>query len=572
MSSRWQRYRQATEPLPDQILTWLFYGAGQLGVAGQPILEPRPTCGPNEILVRVDALGLCASDAKMVRMGSDYPLFFARDFAADPARLGHEAALTVIEVGERWRQQYRPGQRLGIQPDVYLDGQRVIFGVNIPGAMTQFLTLDERVLAGDEGSYVFPAPPELGYTDVALLEPWACVEVAYSLARRLEPKAGGLMWLKGQPRLPRRYHMSRPLTSARVILTDTPAELAAWVRTQPVEVIERNGADTPTLVTEFTGGRGFDDIILLDPGQAATVADAASALAPAGVFNLVTAENLAGPVAIDVSRLHYEHLAYLGCPGPDIAQAYGVERNRADLRPGGVAWIVGAGGTMGRMHLLRALEMEHGPRAIIATNRGQARLASLQKDFAALAQAKGCELIAFSPEAEPDRLERELERLAGGRGCDDIVVVVPNAAVIDQVAPYLARDGMLVLFAGVRAGQTASLPLDRVALHGAQFTGTSGSKLADQLALVAKIQAGKASPGRAVAAIGGLKALGQGLAAVIEQRFPGKVIIFPQLLDLPLLSLAELETVLPAVYARLGPGQNWTQPAEQVLFEHYLGQ
>ena len=67
-----------------------------------------------------------------------------------------------------------------------------------------------------------------------------------------------------------------------------------------------------------------------------------------------------------------------------------------------------------------------------------------------------------------------------------------------------------------------------MALHGAQITGTSGSKLADQLALVAKIQAGKATPARAVAAIGGLKALGEGLAAVIEQRYPGKVVIFPQ--------------------------------------------
>ena len=217
------------------------------------------------------------------------------------------------------------------------------------------------------------------------------------------------------------------------------------------------------------------------------------------------------------------------------------------------------------MHLQRALEMEHGPRAIIATNRGLPRLASLHKDFASLARAKGCDFIAFSPEAEPARLERELERLTGGRGCDDIVVVAPNVTVIEQAAPYLARDGMLVLFAGVRSGQTASLPLDLVALHGAQITGTSGSKLADQLALVAKIQAGKATPARAVAAIGGLKALGEGLAAVIEQRYPGKVVIFPQLLDLPLTSLTELETILPEL-----SGQSWTPQVEQALFEHYL--
>ena len=153
MTSRWQHYRQAVHSLPSQTLAWPFGGRGldSVGVGGQPVLEPVPCCGEDEILVRVDALGLCASDAKMVRMGGDYPLFFDRDFAADPARLGHEAALTVVAVGKRWR-RHASGLRLGIQPDVYLNGQRAIFGVNIAGAMTQYLTLGRDHRAGQ---YIF---------------------------------------------------------------------------------------------------------------------------------------------------------------------------------------------------------------------------------------------------------------------------------------------------------------------------------------------------------------------------------------------------------------------------------
>ncbi len=292
--------------------------------------EPMPACGPEQVLVRVDALGLCASDAKMVRMGQDYPLFFPRDFAAHPARLGHEAALTVIEVGERWRDHYRPGQRLGVQASVYNDGRRTIFGVNLPGAMTQYLVLDEAVLAGDAGSYVFPVPDSLTYVDIALLEPWACVDVAYTPVRRLAPKPGGTLWIRGRPDGPDHYTMSQPLTSARVVLTDVPSELATWVKSQPVEVIEHIASATSTPLHSGTSSNlppatcNFDDIILLDPGSAEVVAEAMDCLAHGGLLTLVTDRPLDGPVTVDVGRLHYEPLSITGCTGPDIAEAYGV--------------------------------------------------------------------------------------------------------------------------------------------------------------------------------------------------------------------------------------------------------
>ncbi len=557
-----------TSPLPSTILSWPFFGAGiaSLGVGGQPVVEPMPVCGPGEILVRVDALGLCASDAKMVRMGPDYPLFFPRDFARHPARLGHEAALTVIEVGERWQDQYQPGQRLGVQANVFNGGQRAIFGVNIPGAMTQYLLLDERVLAGDDGPYIFPVPDDaLSYADIALLEPWACVDVAYTPVRRLEPKPGGTLWIRGHPGDATPYHFSAPLpsarlTSARVFLTDVPPALAAWLRTQPVELL-----DLPTSYS-LLPTPSFDDITLLDPGSAAVVADAASRLAHGGVLNLVSPRPLDGPVAVDVGRLHYEPLTFVGCPGPDIAQAYGAARNRSELRAGGVALIVGAGGALGRMHVQRALEMPDGPRAVIVTNRGRARLDSLVADFGALAQARGRELVGVSPAAEPGRLEHAIERLTNGRGCDDVVVVAPSAEAMAQAANYLALDGMLALFAGVPVGTKISLPLDRVALHGAQFTGTSGSSMADEMRVLDKVRAGALSPARSVIAIGGMKAMAAGIQAVIDHAFPGKIIIYPQFADLPLISLPELRNSLPKVYHNLGPDETWTAEAEAVLF------
>ena len=65
---------------------------------------------------------------------------------------------------------------------------------------------------------------------------------------------------------------------------------------------------------------------------------------------------------------------------------------------------------------------------------------------------------------------------------------------------------------------------------------------------------GELSPAHSVAAIGGLDAAAQGLQAVIERRFAGKVVLFPHLRDLPLLGLDELAQVLPRCTPVLAPG------------------
>jgi hypothetical protein len=54
---------------------------------------------------------------------------------------------------------------------------------------------------------------------------------------------------------------------------------------------------------------------------------------------------------------------------------------------------------------------------------------------------------------------------------------------------------------------------------------------------------------------------------MIEGRYPGKIVIFPQISGLPLTSIAELNEMYPDVAAKLGPGDMWTPAAEQALIE-----
>ena len=87
--------------MPKENYAWYYLGNGieTFGINGKPSKYEMKLPGKDEILARVDAVALCASDIKMIRMGNDYPLFKNRDFHKDPAILGHELSLTIEEVG-----------------------------------------------------------------------------------------------------------------------------------------------------------------------------------------------------------------------------------------------------------------------------------------------------------------------------------------------------------------------------------------------------------------------------------------------------------------------------------------
>jgi hypothetical protein len=130
-------------------------------------------------------------------------------------------------------------------------------------------------------------------------------------------------------------------------------------------------------------------------------------------------------------------------------------------------------------------------------------------------------------------------------------------------------DGMMVLFAGVPNGTYGVVNLSNVYLSNAQYTGTSGLTIHDQALVMERRLAGTLSPGRSVAAIGGLPTAAAALEAVEHGTYPGKVIVFPQIQDLPLMGLKELKDKLPEVAEKLGEDFLWTREAEEALIERF---
>ena len=69
-----------------------------------------------------------------------------------------------------------------------------------------------------------------------------------------------------------------------------------------------------------------------------------------------------------------------------------------------------------------------------------------------------------------------------------------------------------------------------------------------------------------VAAVGGIRAVKEGLAAVRDARFLGKTMIYPQLDQLPLLSVEECAERYPSLREKLIDGRYWNCSAEAELF------
>ncbi len=577
MSTKIEDYKQLDMPLPEKNMAWNMYGAGlqNIGKDGEPEALSIPEPGDDQILVRVDAVGMCFSDVKLIKLGNEHPKIFHRDLVNNPTRVGHEASFTVVKVGKNRAGQFHPCQRLAIQPDIYRNQMNTAYGYAIPGGLIQYHLVGPEILNADD-TYVIPIDDSLSYAEAALTEPWACVVAAYTQRRRLEPKTGGRLWIVGQPGDEADYEFSNFLDRpSLIVFTDVPQglkgkiEQAAGKKARIVEKNQLTPADYPQFSKEVTDGAGFDDIVLLQPTSAKMVGEAARLIAFRGTFNIVGTQPLDGPVSIDAGRIHYHYTTYIGNSGQEITASYGEARNRADLKPGGTLVVVGGGGPMGQMHVQRALEMENGPKTVIATDVNDVRLAALEKIGLPIARKLGKELVLTNPNTSSESLADLVRRKTGGQMADDVNVCVPVGPLMQDAARLLGEDGMLIFFAGVPVGTMINVDINNIFLHNMQLTGTSGSTMNDQRLVVQKTTAKELSPILSVAAVGGIEAALDGLDAMMTSKYTGKIIIFPQLSGLPLMGLADLKEKYPDIGAKLSENGSWTVEAEQALIEKF---
>jgi 2-desacetyl-2-hydroxyethyl bacteriochlorophyllide A dehydrogenase len=121
------------------------------------IAKPEP--GPNDVVVRVAACGICGSDLSYVAMGG---LFVA---GGGPMRIGHELSGIVDAVGAAVS-SVRVGQRVVVNPEA---AHNRIGNGGPEGGFTPFLLV--RNVTQD--TCLYPLPESLTFQEGALVEPLA---------------------------------------------------------------------------------------------------------------------------------------------------------------------------------------------------------------------------------------------------------------------------------------------------------------------------------------------------------------------------------------------------------------
>ena len=553
----------ALPTLPARMLKWKFYGDGYDSLQVEETDVPTP--GPNELLVRQDACGLCFSDTKVIGLGANHPRMAGRDLSSDPVTLGHEVSCTIVRIGENLSGNFQIGQRFIVQADVFYQGVSMAYGYAISGGLAEYSIIPQSMIEGDEGCYLLPLNPVDGYVETALVEPWACVVSAYNQAHRMGPKPGGRMliligsdceFISFEDVFAAEY-----LPGTVTIFSPdyvVPSKIKDMLGKTNVEILDLKKIDWPTLKL----GEGFDDILIIGPQESELIESAATLLANHGIMNFVCV-GFDDKLTLDIGRIHYNWHYYLGSLTGNPMDSY-KEKRTADILAGGTCWFIGAGGPMGQMHVQRAVQHKNPPRRIIATDIDDERLQSVVDRFGRSAEERGVELVTINPtKLTATEFDARLHELSDNIGFDDIVSLVPVASLIEHAADFLAKGGWFNIFAGVARGTMAQIDMNPIIDGGARVIGSSGSSIADMRETLSKVESGELSTNYSLAAIGGMRSAREGIIAVKEGRFPGKTLVFPLIPDLPLTPLADLEQSYPTVYAKLKDGQFWTKEAEE---------
>lgn len=523
---------------------------------------------PHQVLARVEAVGLCFSDLKLLKQFTGHTRKSEVVSGIDPKVLGqissyvpgarpgvpgHEAVCRIVAVGEGVK-HHKVGERCLVQTDyrwLRTATSNAAFGYNFEGGLQEYVLMDERVIMDPESGerLLIPVSEELSSSAVCLVEPWACVEESYVNPERRTIKAGGRLLVVaeagcGLAGVAKAFSsQGKPKQLTMFCLDQGPCHAAAKLGL-PVQ----RAASLAELPEE-----GFDDIIYFGADKA-TIEALGEKLAALGIIAIVTGgRKIGSSVSVGVGRVHYGMKRWVGTASSSAADAYATIPETGEIRPGEKILVMGAAGPMGQMHVIRDLCAGAANVEIVGTDLDEQRLAALAEKAEPMAKANGAKLRLLNPKKQP--LAESFSYVA---------LMVPVGAMVADAVNISGDRCLINIFAGVPADTKVPLDMDKYIANHCFMFGTSGSVIRDMKIVLSKMEAARLDTNCSVGAISGMAGALDGLAAVENRTLGGKIIVYPALHELPLIPLTELVDKLPSVAEKLDRG-GWCKAAEQEL-------
>jgi len=507
--------------------------------------KPIPDPGRRQVLAKVEAVGLCFSDLKLLKQFSQHsrksaiadgiglqalsemPNYVPGDKPTVP---GHEAVIRIAKVGPGV-DRYKIGERFVVETDyrwLPTEKSSAAFGYNFEGALQEYVLLDERVITSPDGeSMLIPAPEDLSASALALVEPWACVENAYAERQRRTLKPGGRLLVVGE----------EPVDGA--VVDRFPGRPASTVFA------------TGDSLERLADGK-YDDIVYFGSNPERVEA-LSPRLSSGGLLVIVQCGRKFGrPVNTQVGRVHYGGIRIVGTAGSDPAAAIAAIPASAEIRPSDKINIVGAAGPMGTMHVIRVLCQGVPDVAVYAGDLNDERLAGLRDLAAPLARKNRLVFRSYNP--SKNSLDMTFNYT---------VLMVPVAGLAGQAVAASEKNAIINIFAGIPAETTAAIDLDAYVERQLYFVGTSGSELKDMKQVLAKVVSRELDTNLSVAAVSGLEGAIDGIRAVEKSLLSGKILVYPSCRGLKLTALDELRGEAPLESGR------WSVEAETALLRRY---
>ncbi len=556
----------APPPLADVPATQyavLLTGPDQLCLSvNKPVLLP----GPRQFLVRVECTGLCFSDLKLLKQFSAHvrkgdvregvapevlsalPSYVPGETPTVP---GHEVVARIIEVGEEVV-HHKVGERVLVQADfrrLRTLGSNGAFGYNFEGGLQEYVLFDERVVVEPDGErYLIPVAEHLGSSQAALVEPWACVEDSYITPERQRIRPDGALLIVAEA-----GHDIQDL--ARALDTSPPRGIRALVADEAQwRTVNEVFADAERLTDlDSLSPESIDDILYFG-AKRSTIEALNPLLGQHGILAIALGGKSIGEhVSIDVGRIHYGPTRVVATATSSALDAYSIIPPDGEIRDGDAILVIGAGGPMGQMHVIRNLCSGCADLSIVATDNHDGRLESLRAKAAPFAKTHSVPLTLINSRSQP--LEGTFSYTA---------LMAPVGELVAEAVTRSRPGAMVNVFAGIPAGTRQAIDLDTLAANRVFIFGTSGSTIEDMKIVLRKVTSGQLNTDASVDAVSGMAGAVDGIRAVENRLMAGKIIVYPMLHDMPLIPLDQLAKHYPSVAALLTHGQ-WCTAAEKEL-------